>query len=252
MRGLTGLNLLYKLTVINQPSGVELCENQQMLDKHNFSNKICINENHILSGAMSVTFETRIAAAAIAQDPNLIRQEFSRVLHISAEQDGPMRHRLGFRQVLYFKLKGSLEDQGLQLSPDDRRSLYQVLLSRSGQSGQWIRLGRKLERKGAVPLSLDMGNIVRITSRALRAHRGEALLTEQRSDVCSGEPVFKDTRIPVAQIVEQLRSGVSLSEITEDYPQLSNAALAYAQMQSRLGKAPGRPARALKIKRSAA
>lgn len=181
-----------------------------------------------------------------------MRQEFSRVLGISAEAAGPMRHRLGFRQVLYFKLKGSLEEQGLQLGPEDRRALYKVLLSRKGQSGQWIRSGRKLERKGAVPLLLDMGNIVQITSKALRAHRGEALLTEQRPEVCSGAPVFKGTRVPVAQVVEQLRAGVPLSEITEDYPQLSSAALAYAQVQSRLGKPPGRPARALKIERSAA
>ena len=90
------------------------------------------------------------------------------------------------------------------------------------------------------------------TSRALRAHRCEDLLTEQRSEICSGAPVFKGTRVLVAQVVEQLRAGVSLSEITEDYPQLSSAALAYAQLQSRLGKAPGRPSRALKIERSAA
>lgn len=223
-----------------------------MLDKNPLSNKICFTKKHIYSDPMSLTFETRIAAAAIAQDPSLMRQEFSRVLGVSAENDGPMRHRLGFRQVLYFKLKGSLEEQGVQLSPTDRCSLYKVLLSRTGQSGQWIRSGVKLQRKGAVPFSLDMGNIVQSTSRALRAHRCEDLLTEQRSEICSGAPVFKGTRVPVAQVVEQLRAGVSLSEITEDYPQLSSTALAYAQLQSRLGKAPGRPARALKIARSAA
>jgi len=218
----------------------------------NPSDKIHFNLNHIFNTPMSVTFETRIAAAAIAQDPSLMRQEFSRVLGISAETDGPMRHRLGFRQVLYFKLKGSLEEQGLQLSPQDRRALYKVLLSRSGQSGQWVRSGQRLERKGAVPLFLDMGNIVQTTSKALRAHRGEALLTEQRPEVCSGAPVFKGTRVPVAQVVEQLRAGVPLSEITEDYPHLSSAALAYAQIQSRLGKPPGRPSRALRLERSAA
>jgi len=74
-------------------------------------------------------------------------------------------------------------------------------------------------------------------------------LTEQRPDICSGAPVFKGTRVPVAQVVEQLRAGVPLSEIKEDYPQLSSAALAYAQLQSRLGNAPGRPAGALKIRR---
>ncbi len=200
---------------------------------------------------MSITFETRIAAAAIAQDPNLMRQEFSRVLGVSAEHDGPMRHRLGFRQVLYFRLKGALEEQGLQLSPADRSSLYKVLLARDGKSGQWIRRGRTLTRKGAVALSLDMEAIVQSTSRALRAYRSEVFLTEQRPEICAGQLTFKGTRVPVAQVVEQLRSGVSISEVADDYPQLSAAALEYAQLQSRLGKSPGRPSRALKITRSA-
>lgn len=200
---------------------------------------------------MTITFETRVAAAAIEQNPSLMRQEFSRVLHINADQNGAMRHRLGFREVLYFKLKSSLEEQGLQLCAEDRRSLYKVLQTRGDQCGQWVRLGRKLNRKGAVPISIDMSQIIQTTSAALRAHRGKELLIEQRPDVLSGEPVFRNTRVPVTHVVEQFRAGIPMAEIREDYPQLSSAALAYAQMQSRLGKPPGRPARALKIKRSA-
>ena len=66
---------------------------------------------------MSATFETQIAAAAIVQDPSLSCQECSRILGIGAQTDGPMRYRLAFRQVVYFELMGSLEEQGLQLGP---------------------------------------------------------------------------------------------------------------------------------------
>ncbi|RKT45589.1 DUF433 domain-containing protein [Thiocapsa rosea] len=200
---------------------------------------------------MSLRFDTRVAAAATAQDPKLMRQEFSRVLHMPAQTDGLKRHRLRFREVLYFKLKGTLEREGLVLSPEDRRALYKVLTIRAGEVGGWRRTGRKLVRAGDVPITLDLTNIVRSTHSALRTVlRGEDLI-ESRSDVCSGEPVFKGTRVPVVHLIEQFRTGVPFPEIAEDYPQLSEKALRYAELRSRMGQAPGRPPGPLKIRRTA-
>jgi len=200
---------------------------------------------------MPLSFDTRIAAAATAQDPKLMRQEFSRVLHVRAQYDGLKRHRLRFREVLYFKLKGSLEREGLVLSQEDRRALYRVLTVKTGESGGWRRMGRTLMRAGEVPLTLDLTKIVRSTHSALRmVQRGEDLI-ERRSDVCSGEPVFKGTRVPVVHLVEQFRAGISRTEIAEDYPQLDEKVLHYAELCSRLGQAPGRPSKSLKITRNA-
>jgi hypothetical protein len=53
--------------------------------------------------------------------------------------------------------------------------------------------------------------------------------------------VFSGTRIPVAVVVEQLRAGVSRTELEDDFPQLSHTALDYAEIQARLPKPPGRP-----------
>ncbi|NCC32470.1 MAG: DUF433 domain-containing protein [Chloroflexia bacterium] len=196
-------------------------------------------------------YETRVAAAVTAQDPKQLRQEFSRVLHQQADADRRKRHRLAFREVLYFKLKGSLEAEGLQLSQDDRRALYAVLMAKHHAEGGWVRMGRRLERAGDVPVVFDLTKIVRSTQRALRiAQRGESLL-EQSAAVCSGETVFKGTRVPFAQVISQFRAGVPFAEIAEDYPQLDEKALRYAQLRARMGLAPGRPAKPLKVRRTA-
>ena len=63
--------------------------------------------------------------------------------------------------------------------------------------------------------------------------------------------MFKGAHVTIMRVVEQLRAGVPLSEITEDYPQLNSAALAYAQTQSRIGKPHGKSSVVLNIKRSA-
>ena len=194
---------------------------------------------------MSLTFDTRIAAAVTAQKPNLIRQEFSRVLGLPADSDGRMRHRLAFREVVYFKLKGSLEEAGVVLKPEDRRDLYRTLQRKQTQIGAWRRIGRKVVRFGDVPLTFDLTQIVHSTQVALREYRTGSDLIEARPEVCSGEPVFKGTRVPLTQVVEQLRRGVPPAEIKADYPQLGERALRYAQILAHLGKAPGRPAKTI-------
>jgi uncharacterized protein (DUF433 family) len=74
-------------------------------------------------------------------------------------------------------------------------------------------------------------------------------LVESNPAICSGQPVFLGTRIPVAVVVEQLRSGVSRTELEADFPQLSRQALDYAQIQARLPKPPGRPRQPLTLQR---
>ncbi len=84
---------------------------------------------------MSLSFETRIRAAAAAKEPKQMRQEFSRVLHVTAEADGHKRHRLGFRDVVYFRPKGSLEAEGVQLNRVDRRDVNAVLSTKKRSEG---------------------------------------------------------------------------------------------------------------------
>jgi uncharacterized protein (DUF433 family) len=50
--------------------------------------------------------------------------------------------------------------------------------------------------------------------------------------VCGGKPCIRDTRIEIAVILDAMAEGLSITEIIDHYPQLSNddirAALAYA------------------------
>jgi uncharacterized protein (DUF433 family) len=65
-------------------------------------------------------------------------------------------------------------------------------------------------------------------------------VVERNPAICSGQPVFSRTLIPVAVVVEQLRAGVSRTELEEDIPQLCRLALVYAEMQARIPKSRGR------------
>ena len=65
---------------------------------------------------------------------------------------------------------------------------------------------------------------------------------ESNPAICSGQLVFSGTRIPVAVVVEQLRAGVSLTELQEDFPQLSRTALDYAETQARISNLPAEQA----------
>ena len=200
---------------------------------------------------MSTSIETRIASAVTGQSSQVIRQEYQRVLGGSVKGQNGTRLRLGFRDIVYFCLKAELESEGINFDPEERQELYKALTSRRGSGGRWLRVGGRLQRTGNVPVSFDLGPIVRKSSTQLRVFRLGQAAIEKNPTFCGGVPVFKGTRIPVEQVVEQIRNSVSLEEIREDYPGLSNLALQYAAMMAEVGKAPGRPRKPLQVRRIA-
>ncbi len=44
---------------------------------------------------------------------------------------------------------------------------------------------------------------------------------EINPNVCHGKPVFRSTRVLVADVLEMIASGMSIEEILEEYPQLN-------------------------------
>lgn len=75
-------------------------------------------------------------------------------------------------------------------------------------------------------------------------------LVESNPSICSGQPVFWGTRIPVAVVVEQMRSGMPRQDLELDFPRLSQSALDYAEIQACLPKPPGRPRKSRKLQRA--
>jgi uncharacterized protein (DUF433 family) len=67
--------------------------------------------------------------------------------------------------------------------------------------------------------------------------------------VLGGEPVFEGTRIPIAHVAGLVTKRVPLSEIAEDYPALTPAAIAFAAIHAKMKRNPGRPKAPLRLRR---
>jgi uncharacterized protein (DUF433 family) len=196
-----------------------------------------------------------VGAALLAADARLLAQEYRRVLTSPGSPSSAAPLRLGFRELLYFQVVSSLSAEGLQLSPAQKRAVFRVFTLKSHRlpdglsQGEWSRGRGELRKTGAVPFSFDLLGVSRDLRYRYRLYRRPHALVETDPAVCSGQPVFRGTRIPVAVVVEQLRSGVSRTELEADFPQLSRQALDYAEIQARLPKPPGRPRRPLTLQR---
>lgn len=108
------------------------------------------------------------------------------------------------------------------LEARDRRRLY-VEISEALRSG-----------RGRVDLgpgwTLDVASVAAELRRRIadfEAWRGRLVV---REDVLAGEPVFPGTRVAVRQIGEMLARGANPAELVEDYPDLTEHDLAFAQL----------------------
>jgi uncharacterized protein (DUF433 family) len=199
-------------------------------------------------------------AALLGADARLLSQEYRRVLAPPESHSSAAPLRLGFRELLYFQVVSALSAEGLQLSPVQKRQVFRVFTEKTqrlpvdsppGQVAldEWSRGHGELRKTGAVSFSFDLRSVSRELRYRYRLLRRPHALVESNPAICSGQPVFRGTRIPVAVVVEQLRSGVSPTDLEADFPQLSKQALDYAQILARLPKTPGRPRQPLTLQR---
>jgi uncharacterized protein (DUF433 family) len=209
------------------------------------------NLKQVFGAVVSRKLNATTGAALLGTDARLLNQEFRRLLEPAAGPPEAGSRQLGFRELLYFELISSLGEQGLQLSPTQKQEVYGLLVRRLGRSSvNWRRRPGQLVRQGPVPLSLDLSAVGRDIRYRYRLVKRPQQLVETNPSICSGQPVFRGTRIPLAVVVEQLRAGTSRQELELDFPQLSYQALDYAEIQARLPKPPGRPRKSLKLLRA--
>jgi uncharacterized protein (DUF433 family) len=168
-------------------------------------------------------------AALLGADARLLSQEYRRVLAPPDSQSSAAPLRLGFRELLYFQVVSALSAEGLQLSPVQKR---QVLTEKTQRLpvdsppgrvalGEWSRGHGELRKTGAVTFSFDLSSVSQELRYRYRLLRRPHALVESNPAICSGQPVFRGTRIPVAVVVEQLRFGVSRTDLEADFPQLN-------------------------------
>jgi uncharacterized protein (DUF433 family) len=192
-------------------------------------------------------------AAAIAEIPeSTIRTAIEKrsIKPTSFRVGKSIRYEFDLNELLFIKL---LTEFPFSLPKEDKNSLRQLVGKSSGSVGRWEMRGPDLViEKGALSVSVRYHPLrEQLVQNANLYRRGLERVVSDPEILC-GEPVFKGTRIPLEHIAGQFRKGVSLAEIREDYPALSDLDLAFASIHARMGPPPGRPRKPLKFGREKA
>lgn len=148
---------------------------------------------------------------------------------------------LSHADVVYLALRKEL---GSLLSSSAKCQLYEALASLD-----LIGAAVKTERDPKADLEIALaGGMIRIDTKEtnhLLQMRWLALRNAEKfvvSDpgIRGGEPVIRNTRVPVYLIADLLKQGAGLDEVLEDYPSLNavkvRAALVYAEAHPRRGR----------------
>jgi len=208
-------------------------------------------------------FELSEAAALVGRPVRQIRSEVERVAADTTRSTGVIvwagtkrRHyRVTPRGLVYLQFVHELNAQGISLRPKARQDIL-TMIEKSGRRTRSI-TGVRSERyrvtlEGAIPTHFDLSGIYDEVSTLVRRYRRGRDSVERRADIMGGEAIFRGTRIPVQHIVDLIHRGVSVEELREDYPALSEDALEYARVRAAAGRRPGRPRRRLGFKQVAA
>jgi uncharacterized protein (DUF433 family) len=151
--------------------------------------------------------------------------------------------------MLLLKLIGEFP---LGLDKTDKAALRTLVDGTRRRVGKWqARKSDFVVRSGDLVLCVEVKTVRDALAHSLVNYaRGRRRVVSSPS-VLSGEPVFKGTRIPVAQVAGLIAKGVPLAEIAQDYPALTTVDIAYASIHAKMKRNPGRPRKALRLVRKA-
>ena len=98
---------------------------------------------------------------------------------------------MGFRELLYFRVVGCLVEQGVRLTPEQKREIFTVFgRRRKPTQGSWLRREGQLVMCGAVPLSMDLSAVSRELRYRYRLLQRPQGVVEHNPAICSGQLVF--------------------------------------------------------------
>lgn len=192
------------------------------------------------------------AAGLVGVERHQIRNEFQRVLGRgrAGRDSQPRRYHLRFSELLYFAVIRMLKEEGFDLLPEVRRTLYEVLQQDAPASvGAWRRVDDLVRLEGKLPFEILLDDLRRDLQQTTSSYLEGKNLISRDSAILGGEPVFSGTRIPVRQVVDLFKRGATVNEVQADYPTLDAAAIEYARIKARVGEGPGRPPKPLKVQR---
>lgn len=152
---------------------------------------------------------------------------------LPARREGESERLLGLPELVYLSVRDSV---GQLLSPAGKRMLRQQLdaLQASPFPGGVTMGGLELNIEGDVEAVLE---------RLSQVERARAFVVSD-PEVRAGEPVVRDTRVPVFMLAELVEQGATREELLEDYPALTPESLEAALLHARLYPRRGRPRRA--------
>ena len=148
---------------------------------------------------------------------------------------------LSHADVVYLALRHKL---GSLLSASAKSELYEGLASLD-------LVGREMKTERHTQADLEIalaGGMIRIdmkeTNNRLQkrwlALRNAEKFVVSDQDIRGGEPVIRNTRVPVYLIADLIKQGAALDELLEDYPSLNaariRAAVVYAEAHPRRGR----------------
>jgi uncharacterized protein (DUF433 family) len=158
-------------------------------------------------------------------DSHVIRPQRLRV-------EGAIQRFLSFEQLVYL----GLEAQGLSVLPLEIRRT----VARSVEQSPNIDVLSISE--GSV-LVVEFKSVRKQVSGQVRRLKKAEEMTVSDPEILRGTPVFRGTRIPVAQIAEMLDQGATVDEILDGYPALNREKIELAPLHIHAFPRRGRPAR---------
>lgn len=134
------------------------------------------------------------------------------------------------------------------LPREDRQALYKLIATEKATAGKWRKKHPHLFNRGDL-LCLNAHRIVASSADKVRIYCKGLDRIESRSDVLSGDQVYKGTRLSVRHIEGMVRKGVRIDEIKKDYPNLTEEDIRFAELYAAIKRPPGRPTKQLAFRR---
>lgn len=197
-------------------------------------------------------------AAAIAELPaktirSLIEREGLDRERSRLAQSHERRERGGYtlslRDLIYIKLRSAFP---FALRKSDKAALESLVRGRKTSASGWRSEGSELVLQTAnMTVIVDYAQVVETVTRNSAAFEWGQQRIVSDFAVLSGEPVFRGTRIPLAQVASLIRKGAGDAQLVERYSSLQQVDFDYARIFARLGKRPGRPRKPLETRSAA-
>ncbi len=192
-------------------------------------------------------------AAAIAELPSkTIRTIIDREGLVRGAAEASKRragYLLSLRDLVYLKLRAEFP---FALSKSDRGALESLVRGRKTAACGWRVEGQELLLEcPRIRVGVDYARLrEKLMRNAAAFEWGQQRIVSDLA-VLNGEPVFRGTRIPLAEVAALIRRGITDSQLAEGYPSLQQVDFDYVRIFARLGKRPGRPRKPLEAHRTA-